>query len=115
MVGGVDMSAPLLITLAELAATKAGHCMTVPKGAIITPAARDYASEQGICIVSEEGLVIVQGRLVAHEDDANRIVRSILRELQRELGRTPTREEATGFVRVVIERARQATLGVIDN
>ena len=115
MAGGVDMSAPLLITLAELAGRKAGDRITVPKGAIITPAARDYASERGICIVSEEGLVIVQGGLGAHEDDANRIVRGILRELQRELGRTPTREEATGFVRVVIERARQATLGVIDN
>ena len=115
MVGGVDMSAPLLITLAELAGRKAGDRITVPKGAIITPAARDYASEHGICIVSEDGAAIVRGRPVMHEDDASRIVRGILGELRRELGRVPTWDEAVGFVRAVIERARQEAMEVIDS
>jgi len=34
-------------------------------------------------------------------------VRGILGKLRRELGRAPTRDEAVGFVRAVIERARQ--------
>jgi len=34
-------------------------------------------------------------------------VKGILDELRRELGRVPTRDEAIGFVRAVIERARQ--------
>lgn len=109
------MPGPLLITAADLAGRKTGDRITVPKGAIITPTARDHASEHGICIVSEDGLVIVSGRSGRHEDDASRIVRNILRELGRELGRVPTREEAIGFVRVVIERARQEAIDVIDS
>jgi hypothetical protein len=50
-----------------------------------------------------------------HEDDASRIVRGILGELRRELGRVPTRDEAVGFVRAVIERARQEAMEVIDS
>lgn len=109
------MPAPLLITAAELAGKKTGDRMTVPKGAIITPAAKDYASEHGICIVSEDGTAIVRGRPVKHEDDASRIVRGILGELRRELGRVPTRDEAVGFVRAVIERARQEATNMIDS
>jgi len=115
MAGGVDMPASLLITAAELAGRKAGDRITVPKGAIVTPAARDYASEHGICMVSEDGFVIAQGRPGTHEDDASRIVRGILGELRRELGRVPTRDEAVGFVRAVIERARQEATDVIDS
>lgn len=109
------MPTPLLITAAELAGRKAGEGMTVPKGAIITPAARDYAGEHGISIVSEDGSVIVGHRPRTHEDDATRIVRSVLGQLQRELGRAPTREEAARFVRAVIQRARQEVVDVIDD
>mgnify|MGYP007127620429 CR=1 FL=1 len=109
------MSAPLLITAAELARKKPGDRMIAPKGAIITPAAKDYASEHGICIVSEDGVAIVHSRPGAREDDAGRIVRGILGELRRELGRVPTRDEAVGFVRAVIERARQEAMEVIDS
>ena len=109
------MPAPLLITAAELAGKKPGDRIIAPKGAIITPAAKDYASEHGICIVSEDGVAIVRGRPGTHEDDASRIVRGILGELRRELGRAPTRDEAVGFVRAVIERARQEAVDVIDN
>lgn len=107
MAGGVHMPAPLLITAAELARKKPGDRMIAPKGAIITPAAKDYASEHGICIVSEDGVAIVHGRSCTYEEDAGRIVKGILDELRRELGRVPTRDEAIGFVRAVIERARQ--------
>jgi len=115
MAGGVHMPAPLLITAAELAGKKPGDRIIAPKGAIITPAAKDYAGEHGICIVSEDGAAVVRGRPVMHEDDASRIVRGILGELRRELGRVPTRDEAVGFVRAVIERARQEAMEVIDS
>jgi hypothetical protein len=109
------MPAPLLITAAELADRKPGDRVTVPKGTIVTPAARDYASEYGICVVSEDGVAIVRGRSGTHEDDASRIVKGILGELRRELGRAPTRDEAIGFVRAVIERARQEVVDSIDS
>jgi hypothetical protein len=115
MAGGVDMPAPLLITAAELAGKKTGDRITVPKGAIITPVAKDYASEHGICIVSEDGVAIVRGRSGTHEDDASRIVRNILRELRRELERVPTREEAIGFVCAVMEQARRESIDVINS
>ena len=114
MAGGMLMPAPLLITAAELAGKKTGDRITVPKGAIITPAAKDYAGEHGICIVSEDGVAIVRCRSCTYEEDAGTIVKGILGELRRELGRVPTRDEAAGFVRAVIERARQEAADVID-
>jgi len=113
--GGVHMPAPLLITAAELVGMKTGDRMTVPKGTIITPAAKDYAGDHGICIVSEDGVAIVHSRPGAREDDAGRIVRGILGELRRELGRAPTRDEAVGFVRAVIEQARREAVDMIEN
>lgn len=43
-----------VITLADIAGMKDKRQINLQKGTIVTPSARDWASEHGICIVMEE-------------------------------------------------------------
>ena len=43
-----------VITMTDIAAMKDKKQLTLSKGTIVTPSARDWASEHGICIMIEE-------------------------------------------------------------
>lgn len=53
-----------VITEAELRTFPAGYEIAVPRGAIVTPAARDYATEHGMALVEVDGRGWVSGGAV---------------------------------------------------
>lgn len=92
-----------VITLNDIAGLKDKKQLVLSKDTIITPSARDWANEQGICIVREDDLKSGS----TDEEEKNRFLDTIIESIIKQMKSSNMpieKKEVTAIVKNCLER-----------